>query len=545
MSAGQIVQDNGDGTVMVLNAAGQQVRVNKSALSQSNPNPRAMGPIAPASAIPPQGSRGVAGGAPSAPQAPETGDPYGEAAGSVPFRGTAAPEAPEATAETDFVDPQGGGPSPAMAQLQAIQSLPPGAIVPGTARGGRMVAAQGPTQRQFQELGPGEVEGFEGQVNAILQQAELDALAAKRNVHAAQLAAGVELEKADIATQAVAEAQDREQRRQKAVATELAKLDGLREKIQSTEIDPDRWWGDKSTGGKITSAIGILIGGIAQGLDGRENVALRMIDKAIERDIDAQKAGLTRDIQAASIQEGIVAQTRQMYADEAVADASAKQGMLQAADQQMAALQAQAKIPSDQEAIGRVRAGVQQQIGALQQEMGRSLRSTVGTSTQVRAVGGSKGLTREQALEQLRKTTGSEEYDRERFVPGYDANARSPEEAKGYRKAAEVNRSLKSDIARLEKFQSQGSKISKEDRNAADSLAQNLTVKLAVLYELGAISSDDKDIVEGIGTGGENPLSFINLQGGRLRELKGVIDRSEAAITENLVPVDFVPEAYR
>ena len=543
MAAGQIVQDNGDGTVMVLNAAGQQVRVAKSAVPDANPNPRAMR-ATPATGGPVQGSAGVAGGAQGGQEMGPAGNPKGDAVGSVPYRGTAPPAAEEPAAE-DFVDPQGAGPSPAMQQLEAIQNLPPGAIVPGTARGGRMVEVQGPTQRQFQEMGPGEAQGFEGQVNAILQQAELDALAAKRNVHAAQLTAGVELEKADIATQAVAEARDREQRRQKAVETELGKLDGLRSKIQSTEIDPDRWWGDKSTGGKITSAIGILLGGIAQGLNGRENVALKMIDKAIDRDIDAQKAGLSRDVQAASIQEGIVAQTRQLYADEAVADAAAKTLQLQAADQQMAALQAQAKVPSDQEAIGRVRVGVQQQIGALQQQMGQSLRTTVGTSTQVKAVGGSKGLTREQALEQLRQTTGTEAYDRERFIPGYDANARTPEEAKKYRAAGDANRALKGDIARLEKLASTGSKLSPGDKNRADSLAKGIELKLAKLYELGAISAEDAQYVERISTGGVNALDLINMQTGRLQELKGVIARSEGAITENLVPVDRVPEAYR
>ena len=75
---------------------------------------------------------------------------------------------------------------------------------------------------------------------------------------------------------------------------------GLKEdlaKIASTKIDPDHWWNSKSTGGKIAAGIGVILGGLGQGLQmwgphGNKqatNTALEQVDKAIHDDIDAQK----------------------------------------------------------------------------------------------------------------------------------------------------------------------------------------------------------------------------------------------------------------
>lgn len=70
------------------------------------------------------------------------------------------------------------------------------------------------------------------------------------------------------------------------------------DRINATKEDPNHYWNSKSTGGKIAAGIGIILGGLGQGLamwgpHGNKqatNVALDQIDKAIHDDIDAQKA---------------------------------------------------------------------------------------------------------------------------------------------------------------------------------------------------------------------------------------------------------------
>ncbi len=63
--------------------------------------------------------------------------------------------------------------------------------------------------------------------------------------------------------------------------------------IASTKIDPDKYWHDKSTGAKFGSALAMVLGGLGAGLQrSTDNMAMNVLQKAIDRDIDAQKTDL-------------------------------------------------------------------------------------------------------------------------------------------------------------------------------------------------------------------------------------------------------------
>jgi hypothetical protein len=63
----------------------------------------------------------------------------------------------------------------------------------------------------------------------------------------------------------------------------------LAEDFANKAIDPKRYWNDKSALGKIGTIFGLLIGGIGSGLTKQPNAALEMMNKEIDRDIEAQK----------------------------------------------------------------------------------------------------------------------------------------------------------------------------------------------------------------------------------------------------------------
>ena len=62
--------------------------------------------------------------------------------------------------------------------------------------------------------------------------------------------------------------------------------------IRDHKIDPNRMWASKADGDRAASLIGILLSGIGSGLTKQPNLALEVINKAIERDINAQTAEL-------------------------------------------------------------------------------------------------------------------------------------------------------------------------------------------------------------------------------------------------------------
>lgn len=70
----------------------------------------------------------------------------------------------------------------------------------------------------------------------------------------------------------------------------------FREKAEKGEIDPNRFWGSKSTGNKIASVIGLILGGAGSGGNAANNAALNIINKQIQRDITAQQADMSKNM---------------------------------------------------------------------------------------------------------------------------------------------------------------------------------------------------------------------------------------------------------
>lgn len=98
------------------------------------------------------------------------------------------------------------------------------------------------------------------------------------------------LQKADQTQRAADLMQAQLQQRQYEVESQLADLDSQMQ--AKDKVDPDRFWNSKSTGDKIMVGLGLLLGGVGSGLTGGANPVIDMINKAIDRDLAAQKVDL-------------------------------------------------------------------------------------------------------------------------------------------------------------------------------------------------------------------------------------------------------------
>lgn len=68
--------------------------------------------------------------------------------------------------------------------------------------------------------------------------------------------------------------------------------EALYQAAMNNKIDPNRVYNNMSTGNRVLASIAIILGGAGGGSDPAKNAALQVINKAIDRDIDAQmKAG--------------------------------------------------------------------------------------------------------------------------------------------------------------------------------------------------------------------------------------------------------------
>lgn len=66
----------------------------------------------------------------------------------------------------------------------------------------------------------------------------------------------------------------------------------IQTQLQNDSINPNRFWDNQNVGQKIGTAIGMILGGMGAGMLHQENPAISMINKAIDADINAQKANL-------------------------------------------------------------------------------------------------------------------------------------------------------------------------------------------------------------------------------------------------------------
>jgi hypothetical protein len=75
-----------------------------------------------------------------------------------------------------------------------------------------------------------------------------------------------------------------------------AKDDQLMQAFQNKTIDPNQYWNQKGTGGKIAGGIGMILSGMGGALAHQTPMAQQVIDNAINRDADAQKNDQTKSM---------------------------------------------------------------------------------------------------------------------------------------------------------------------------------------------------------------------------------------------------------
>lgn len=87
--------------------------------------------------------------------------------------------------------------------------------------------------------------------------------------------------------------------------------------VREGAIDPDHYWKERGTGAQILGAIAMALGGFVQGYHrGGPNAAADIINRAIDRDIDAQAKALANKREAASMQRGLFGELQAKYGDD-------------------------------------------------------------------------------------------------------------------------------------------------------------------------------------------------------------------------------------
>lgn len=222
-----------------------------------------------------------------------------------------APEAPKEAPNfsiANAIDPRGYAVDDLRAQAPQSNMIPqPQAAAPEMPQATQAPEAAAPVQQTAPMPAEAPTEAPKAPQNDIMQQAAGLSLASQQQ--------GLGLEAAAIQESARAQQrlqQNEEQSSRVAAESYQRKLDELEtarkfhtEALAQQKIDPQHYWNSKSTGSKVASMIGLILGGAGGGLMHQENPVLKMMNQEIDRDVDAQKAelGKTENLLAANMRQ--------------------------------------------------------------------------------------------------------------------------------------------------------------------------------------------------------------------------------------------------
>jgi hypothetical protein len=178
-----------------------------------------------------------------------------------------------------------------------------------------------------------------------------------------------------------ADAEKQAAQRQAEEAKRQADIDGMVDRFATMKVDPNRYWNDKSTAGKIGSAIGVMFSGLGsqlqQGYSGRAggNPFLDSIKDSIKQDVAAQTAdqekykqlmGMKRDsLSHYHAQTQDMAQAAQLKVAEGYKRAA---DMIEATGQKYASPEAQLKAKEAAAKLDADAAGLTKEVGKWAQD---------------------------------------------------------------------------------------------------------------------------------------------------------------------------------
>lgn len=249
--------------------------------------------------------------------------------------------------------------------------------------------------------------------------------------------------------------------------------------VQSAKIDPTRIYDNMTTGNRVLAGISILLGGLGQGLTGaKSNPAMDVINNAIDRDIDAQKANLGKKQNLLSINLAKMGDLRNALA-------ATKMQMMTVANTQV---QAQAMKAGSKSAL----AAAQMFQGQMDLEMSKLKYQIASAQAMEDKLNAPEGVSAKDAVK-----LPQELQDKMVQLPnGNYMAAWNKESATEVKKKQGAMYPILSLVKEANEFMDKGGTLPLSVRDAkADELRERIKIQLKNLYELGQLTKGDEAII--------------------------------------------------
>ena len=292
----------------------------------------------------------------------------------------------------------------------------------------------------------------------------------------------------------------------------------LATEIKNNPIDAGRYFNSKSSLGQVSTAIGLILGGIGGGLNRTgQNVALDFLNKNIDRDIEAQKAQKQN-------QTSLLNQLTQRYGSEQNAESMLRAGLLSKTQAELAEAASRAASPM-------ARINAEKAAAALDMQKQALMAPVIKQQMTYDAI--RQGATPEQLL----RMGADPKLISEQLVPGMGL-AGSAEDKKKLVELQEVMAPLKQNVARLSSLGPAALVPLTEANKQAKALAKQivLDVKSERIGQLGVLSGPDMEVVESMIS---DPTAFSSLVNGNVanNQLMQYLNNKEASAAKSRLAV--------
>jgi hypothetical protein len=282
----------------------------------------------------------------------------------------------------------------------------------------------------------------------------------------------------------------------------------LKDKLQSSEVDPNRLMGNMNFGQRLATAVGMIIGGAGAGILHQENPVVSMMNKAINADIEAQKANLGK-------QENLLAMNLRQYGNLKDAEQASR---LMANDMVLNKLKQSLAMAQGPQA----QAQLQQEIAKLEMQQDLTKQKFL-LDTSVRTTVEQDPSSFDTVEQQMRLVDPKRADDlRARFVPGMGI-ASAPEDAKALKEMRGATEATLNGIRKLKDIIARpGKSLSPAAMAEAEAIRGQLTGSLRTALGLGVMNKSDFELIDRMIP---DPTAMLSLDSSNLARLKAVTAR--------------------
>lgn len=351
--------------------------------------------------------------------------------------------------------------------------------------------------QQAQSMAPSLTDnGYEMQKQGVQDFA--DASSKKTNEQSAIMNKGIEQQWIDEKNRQAAEVI-----RQQKIQDKITQIEDAANKVASMEVDPNKFWGDRSTGSQIMMGIGLALGSFGSTPD---NKVVGLLNQAVDKDIALQKWQIANARDNLTPQFNVLNQMRNLFGDERQAEEATRIAALERIKMQVAQKALQYSDPE-------VQAKAKQTIGELD-VLKNAAKQKAANSMQF---GGASTFGERM---QYTKDQG------ERTIDGLGmvSDARDAPEI---RKRKGVTDNVRDNLSKLIKLvERKGRAIlpGSEDAKIARTLAGDLQLDLKEVKNLGVPTGKDLEMLDKLIT--TDPTAIFQMNAlPQLKETKRIIER--------------------